>query len=166
MVGGPLALQHFNLIKKGNEMTDKQHEILFRKFENDEANITKPKTKQVKFNIAVADYRPGQIVNYFDMPVGHRHWVDTKGIMETTRICEFVDDPELEIKPKSKDEKNLKISDSISKPLCPGKNKDGGPCKRNKVQTNGYCHHHQDQAPTGLSGEIPENMKDFQGLTA
>ena len=51
------------------------------------------------------------------------------------------------------------------KPLCPGKNKDGSSCGRDKLKANGYCFQHQSQAPTGLTGEMPENMRAIQGST-
>ena len=46
--------------------------------------------KKVKFNLAIAGYRSGQIVNYETMPPGHRFWVDNKDILGNTRICELV----------------------------------------------------------------------------
>jgi len=149
-------------------MSDEKHEVLFRKFENNEDRIIKPVTRKVRFNINVADYKPGQIVNYEDMPPGHRHWLDTEGLMETTRICEYVEVPKK--KDIGSNFKDTKIPDPVpinqmSKPLCPGKNKDGSPCGRDKLKANGYCFQHQSQAPTGLTSEMPENMRAIQGLT-
>jgi len=46
--------------------------------------------RRVRFNIKIADYRHGQIVNYVDMPPGHRFWIDNKDILGASRICEFV----------------------------------------------------------------------------
>ena len=46
--------------------------------------------KKVKFNLAIANYRPGQIVDYDDMPPGHKFWIDNKDILGSDRICEFV----------------------------------------------------------------------------
>jgi len=140
-------------------------------------------TKRVKFNVAIADYRPGQIVDYADMPDGHRFWVDNESILETTKIAEFIKEeaiskpePKLE-KPeevKEKDEleekpetnKAEKEKDSEFKNIdgtdafCPGKNKNGTPCKSTRLMKNGYCYFHQDQAPAGLSGEMPDNLKN------
>jgi len=218
--------------------------------------------RNVRFNVAIADYRPGQIVKYADMPRGPQFWVDNDSILETTRICEFVEEeippetesilepdkseymkneeedltdenggdtlPETESEdvinkmedfiasfdsddPKEQktnpdaesssgkdslnfdfdngsilettkdslnfDYDNLDPIDNVeskkniadefiglSSPICPGKNKNGSPCKSNKLKPNGYCHFHQMQAPTGLTGEMPKSMKDVQGL--
>lgn len=51
--------------------------------------------RQVKFNVTIAKYEYGQVVNYADMPPGHQHWVNNKSILESTRICEFVEDETL-----------------------------------------------------------------------
>jgi hypothetical protein len=46
--------------------------------------------RQVKFNVTIAKYLHGQIVNYADMPPGHQYWVDHEDILGSDRICEFV----------------------------------------------------------------------------
>jgi len=107
--------------------------------------------RQVKFNLAIAGYRPGQIVNYDDLPVGQQFWIDNKDILGTQRICEFLpgesiaetniaetnqakinalfkeDDPkiETELKPEIniKDEAILKKSGKKGKRGRPRKNK-------------------------------------------
>ena len=62
---------------------------------------TKNLGRNVRFNVAIADYRPGQVVRYGDMPDGHRFWADNKSILQTTRICEFTDeDPEVAAPPE------------------------------------------------------------------
>ena len=161
----------FNLFKKGNtKMSDK---------------------RKVRFNLAHAGYHHGEIVNYADMPEGQRFWVDNKSILETPRICEFVEDEkketELEKVDKTDDQqlkkelKNLKATEKPKnnglsfdfekdktvndKPLCPGRNKDGNPCDATKLRPNGYCHRHRYQAPTGITGEMEQSAKDVQGLT-
>jgi len=48
--------------------------------------------RNVRFNLKIANYRPGQIVRYGDMPDGHRFWVDNKSILGAGRICEFTDE--------------------------------------------------------------------------
>ena len=48
--------------------------------------------RQVKFNVSIATYREGQVVNYTDMPPGHQFWVDNKDILGSDRICEFVEE--------------------------------------------------------------------------
>ena len=48
--------------------------------------------RQVKFNVTIAKYEHEQVVNYADMPPGHQHWVNNKIVLESTRICEFVED--------------------------------------------------------------------------
>jgi len=135
--------------------------------------------RRVRFNIAHAGYRPGQIVNYAEMPEGHRAWVDHKSILQSDRICEFIEDtrvldllqtPEPEKEPdvdtdaspeSEAEQKPDTDTDEIenglsfdfepdSKLFCPGKNKDGSPCKRDKLRANGYCFQHQDQAPASL----------------
>ena len=64
--------------------------------------------RQVKFNVTLAKYRHGQIVNYADMPPGHQFWVDNKGILGSTRICEFVEEVD-EDKEKADAELKAKI---------------------------------------------------------
>ncbi len=77
-------------------------------------------------------------------------------------------EPELKKEPTTEPEKETDKSLSFdfkseTKPLCPGKNKDGSSCKRDKLKPNGYCFQHQHQAPTGLTGEAPDNLKDLPG---
>ena len=170
--------------------------------------------RKVKFNVGIADYRQGQIVDYADMPLGHRFWVDNDSILLDTKICDFIKEPEPETEKPDEVEKadpeadsqEVALSDkeftdelkgvlestesetepdladsepkddtkdkgnelsfnfeSESKPICPSKNKDRSPCKRDKLRPNGYCFQHQDQAPTGLTGEAPDNLKDLPG---
>lgn len=52
--------------------------------------------RKVRFNVAIAGYRHGQIVDYADMPPGHRFWVDNKSILTETLICEFIE-PEVSV---------------------------------------------------------------------
>ena len=151
--------------------------------------------RQVKFNVTIAKYMHGQVVNYADMPPGHQLWVNDKCILESTRICEFVEDekivevepvldpknhvptdpPDVEedkvepvvndtestVEPKATNGLTFDFDkkDEVSKPLCPGKNKDGSPCKRDKLSANGYCFQHQDQAPTGNEAETERESK-------
>ena len=62
---------------------------------------TKNLGRNVRFNVAIVNYRPGQVVRYGDMPDGHRFWADNKSILQTTRICEFTDeDPEVAAPPE------------------------------------------------------------------
>ena len=46
-------------------------------------------TRKVRFNVAIAGHRPGQIVNYAEMPDGQKFWVDNESILQRDRICEF-----------------------------------------------------------------------------
>lgn len=55
--------------------------------------------RNVRFNLKIANYRPGQIVRYGDMPDGHRFWVDNKSILGAGRICEFTDEKPVAEKP-------------------------------------------------------------------
>ena len=55
-------------------------------------DITKNLGRNVRFNLKIANYRPGQVVRYGDMPDGHRFWVDNKSILGAGRICEFTDE--------------------------------------------------------------------------
>lgn len=62
---------------------------------------TKNLGRNVRFNVAIAVYRPGQVVRYGDMPDGHRFWADNESILQTTRICEFTDEkPEVTASPE------------------------------------------------------------------
>jgi len=73
---------------------------------------TKNLGRNVRFNVAIADYRPGQIVRYGDMPDGHRFWVDNKSILQTTRICEFITVNVPEEKPISEKIAEIGINDA------------------------------------------------------
>ena len=120
--------------------------------------------RKVKFNVAIAKYRPGQIVDYCDMPIGHQFWVDNEDILETTRICEFIQEKIVEEKEINDDilyeEELLDDELELTQAVCPGKNKNGTACKSTKLMKNGYCFFHQDQAPAGFSGEMPDNLKE------
>jgi len=69
--------------------------------------------RQVKFNLNIAHYKPGQIVNYTDMPPGHQFWVDHEDILGSDRICEFVvdevDDEKEKAEAKAKVEAEAKL---------------------------------------------------------
>lgn len=151
--------------------------------------MSKENDRIVKFNVAIADYRPGQKIRYGDMPKGHQFWADHDSILMDTRICEFVE--EEKEKPnqiKTESENNGKSEDTSDNnktdtqetdkenehgfqnpdglpATCPGINKDKSPCKSTKLMENGFCYFHQNQAPTGLTGSMPENMKPIIGLT-
>ena len=64
--------------------------------------------RQVKFNVGIANYKHGQVVNYADMPPGHQFWVDHESILGSDRICEFVKEVD-EDKEKADAELKVKI---------------------------------------------------------
>ncbi len=64
--------------------------------------------RQVKFNVGIAGYKHGQVVNYADMPPGHQFWVDHESILGSDRICEFVEEVD-EDKEKAEAELKAKI---------------------------------------------------------
>jgi len=75
--------------------------------------------RQVKFNVTIAKYKHEQVVNYTDMPPGHQLWVNNKSILESTRICEFVEDetlPEAEVKSVKEDDVSIDLAASEKEP--------------------------------------------------
>jgi len=72
--------------------------------------------RKVRFNIAIADYRHGQIINYIDMPPGHKFWIDHEDILGANRICEFVNDLGLtESEMEAKDKADAAEAEAIAK---------------------------------------------------
>ena len=49
-------------------------------------------------------------------------------------------------KPKKKKEATLRKPYNSKAPKCKGVKSDGYPCRTTKLSSNGYCHHHQNQA--------------------
>ena len=75
--------------------------------------------RQVKFNVTIAKYEHEQVVNYADMPPGHQHWVNNKIVLESTRICEFVEDeilPEAEAESVKKNDVPIDLIVSEKEP--------------------------------------------------
>ena len=72
--------------------------------------------RKVRFNIAIANYRPGQIINYTGMPPGHKFWIDHEDILGANRICEFVNDLGLtESEMEAKDKADVAEAEAIAK---------------------------------------------------
>uniref|UniRef100_A0A6M3IXN5 Uncharacterized protein n=1 Tax=viral metagenome TaxID=1070528 RepID=A0A6M3IXN5_9ZZZZ len=78
--------------------------------------VDEQEKRKVRFNIAIADYRPGQIVNYIGMPPGHKFWIDHEDILGATRICEFVNDLGLtESEMEAKDKADAAEAEALAK---------------------------------------------------
>lgn len=68
--------------------------------------------RKVRFNVSIAGYRAKQVVDYADMPDGHRFWVNHESILGSDRICEFViPDPEPE--PVFQEKRDIEITPEI-----------------------------------------------------